>query len=84
MAEAARRDTESIFRRTGIHFVGKCFRRKLATYPKDGSIPFGLRDSTANTDAVERAIRERETDERQGQILCLTLLPASLRERAWP
>ncbi|BCM86809.1 hypothetical protein [Methylobacterium indicum] len=59
-------------------------RRKLATYPKDGSIPFGLRYSTAETDEVERAIRERETYERQDQILCLTLLPASLREPASP
>ncbi len=59
-------------------------RRKLATYPKDGSMPFGLRYSSAGTEEVERAIRERETYERQDQILCLTRLPASLRDPATP
>lgn len=59
-------------------------RRKLATYPKDGSIPFGLRYSSAGTEEVERAIRERETYERQDQILCLTQLPASLRDHVAP
>lgn len=59
-------------------------RRKLSTYPKDGSVPFGLRYTSASTEEVERAIRERETYERQDQILCLAQLPASLREQASP
>ncbi|TGD95942.1 hypothetical protein [Methylobacterium nonmethylotrophicum] len=59
-------------------------RRKLSSHPKDGSIPFGLRYSSAGTEEVTRAIRERETYERQDQILCLATLPASLREQAAP
>ncbi len=47
-------------------------------------MPFGLRYSSAGTEEVERAIRERETYERQDQILCLTRLPASLRDPATP
>ncbi|GJD49416.1 hypothetical protein OPKNFCMD_2146 [Methylobacterium crusticola] len=54
-------------------------QRKIGLYPKDGSIPFGLRYSSATAAEVQAAMRVREQYEMSDQILCLATLRNALR-----